>query len=74
MRNGIYFHKDSCFENKSRRLTSRDVKFTLDFACSSNALNKQGQLLTPKIIGALDFLSSKDKDFEKGCRGDTIAV
>lgn len=69
MRNGIYFHKDSCFENKSRRLTSRDVKFTLDFACSSNALNKQGQLLTPKIIGALDFLSSKDKDFEKGVEG-----
>jgi peptide/nickel transport system substrate-binding protein len=69
IRNGIYFHKDSCFENKSRRLTSRDVKFTLDFACSSNALNKQGQLLTPKIIGALDFLSSKDKNFKKGVEG-----
>ena len=69
IRNGIYFHEDSCFKNKSRRLTSSDVKFTLDFACSSNAFNKQGQLLTPKIIGAFDFLSSKDKDFKKGVEG-----
>ena len=69
IRNEIYFHEDSCFENKSRRLTSSDVKFTLDFACSSNALNKQGQLLTPKIIGAFEFLSSKDKDFKKGVEG-----
>ena len=69
IRNGIYFHEDSCFKNKSRRLTSSDVKFTLDFACSSNTLNKQGQLLTPKIIGAFEFLSSKDKDFKKGVEG-----
>jgi len=69
IRGGVSFHNDACFVNKTRKLTARDVKFTLDFSCSSHALNKQGLLLTPKIIGASAFLSSDSPDFNTGVSG-----
>ena len=69
IRAGVNFHKDPCFLNKTRKLTARDIKFTLDFSCSSHALNNQRQLLVPKIIGASAFLSSDIPDFITGVSG-----
>ncbi len=69
IRQGVYFHDDPCFVNQNRRLVASDVKFTLDFACSGHALNEQGQLLTPKIIGAEEFLNDTSINFSRGVKG-----
>ena len=69
IRQGVYFHADSCFMGQSRKLLASDVKFTLDFACSRHALNEQAQLLTPKIIGAQDFLNDTSMNFSEGVSG-----
>lgn len=69
IRQGVYFHEDPCFLEQNRRLIASDVKFTLDFACSRHALNEQGQLLTPKIIGAEEFLNDTTIDFSRGVKG-----
>ena len=69
IRQGVYFHEDPCFVDQNRRLVASDVKFTLDFACSRHVLNEQGQLLTPKIIGAEEFLNDTTINFNRGVRG-----
>ncbi len=69
IRQGVYFHEDPCFVDQNRRLLASDVKFTLDFACSRHVLNEQGQLLTPKIIGAEEFLNDTTINFNRGVRG-----
>tara|TARA_B100001287_G_scaffold215240_1_gene184098 strand:- start:1258 stop:2943 length:1686 start_codon:yes stop_codon:yes gene_type:complete len=69
IRQGISFHDDPCFANQDRNLVASDVKFTLDFACSRHELNAQGQLLTPKIIGAEEFLNDSTINFNSGVKG-----
>ena len=69
IRPGVYFHEDPCFVDQNRRLVASDVKFTLDFACSRHELNEQGQLLTPKIIGAEEFLNDTTINFSRGVKG-----
>lgn len=69
IRNGVYFHPDPCFNNGFGRLTATDVKFTIDFACSSHHLNRQGHLLTSKIMGAAEFTKDKGCDFKQGVSG-----
>ena len=69
IRQGVYFHEDPCFLDQNRRLVASDVKFTLDFACSRHVLNEQGQLLTPKIIGAEEFLNDTTINFNRGVKG-----
>ncbi len=69
IRQGVYFHEDPCFVDQNRRLVASDVKFTLDFACSRHVLNEQGQLLTPKIIGAEEFLNDTTINFSRGVKG-----
>ena len=72
IKQGVQFHEDSCYQGLSRVLSASDIKFTLDFACSSHPLNNQEQLLTPKIMGAEAFYSAKEPDFDKGVAGITI--
>lgn len=69
VKKGIYFHDDPCFNGKKELLTATDVKFTLDYACSSHELNKQSQLLVEKIKGAKEFYNSFNGDFAKGVDG-----
>ena len=69
VKKGVHFHKDPCFRGKKEMLTASDVKFTLDYACSSHDLNKQSQLLVGKIKGAKEFYNSFNGDFSKGVDG-----
>ena len=69
IRKGVSFHKDPCFNNKFGPLTASDVKFTIDFACSSHELNRQGHLLISKIIGAEAFIKDENCDFDQGVSG-----
>ena len=69
LRKGVYFHKDPCFKSKNEELTSKDVKFTLDFLCSPHKLNRQSQLLVEKIKGAKEFYDSFKGDFSNGVSG-----
>ena len=66
---GIYFHDDICFGSKAEELTASDIKFTLDFACTSHKLNQQSELLTSKIKGAKGFYDSFEGDLSKGVSG-----
>jgi peptide/nickel transport system substrate-binding protein len=54
LRNDVYFHDDACFSG-NRRMTAKDVKFSLSFACSGNNLNSLGALLRDKIQGGRAF-------------------
>lgn len=69
LRRGIFFHTDPCFKGKNEELTSKDVKFTLDFLCSPHKLNRQSQLLVEKIKGAKEFYDSFNADFSNGVAG-----
>lgn len=61
LRKGIYFHEDPCFENQTRELTSRDVAFVLQFACSNSELNHLSHLLVSKIVGSEEYFRQKSK-------------
>jgi len=59
LRKGIEFTEDACFEGESNELTSEDVKFTLELACSSSNLNQSGNGLIRKIQGSQEFFNGK---------------
>ena len=69
---GIYFHDDICFGSNAEELKASDVKFTLDFACTSHKLNQQNELLISKIKGAKAFYDSFEGDILKGVSGIKI--
>ncbi|HLU86716.1 MAG TPA: ABC transporter substrate-binding protein [Taishania sp.] len=67
---GIRFHEDACFGGGSRELTAEDVKYSLDFACSGNALNSTNSILIDLIKGASEYqVSSTKKLNAKGVSG-----
>lgn len=56
IRKGIKFHNADCFGgDKTRELTAKDVKFSLDMACSGLEQNEVGYLLVNRIKGAHAF-------------------
>ena len=64
IRKGIYFHDDDCFDGSLTELTSEDVRFTLELACSDNKLNQTNDALLGKIKGAEDFYHKRSSNIE----------
>lgn len=60
LRKGIYFHEDACFSGQDNELTSADVKFTLEMACSQHEINQSNDALLEKIKGADRFFKKND--------------
>jgi peptide/nickel transport system substrate-binding protein len=55
IRKGVFFHSDACFNGVAREMSVKDVKFSLDFACSGLKENKFGPQLLNRIKGASAF-------------------
>ncbi len=56
LRSDVLFHEDKCFKNtRSRLLTSNDVKFTLQLACSDLYKKKTPDFLSELIEGAYNL-------------------
>lgn len=72
LREDVFFHEDPCFGSNSNKMTAYDVKFSLDFACSSNQLNNSGKVLSEKIIGGEEYYSSKNTNLNSGVSGIKI--
>ena len=68
LRKGIYFHEDACFNHKENELTSYDVKFTLEMACSQNNINQANDALIGKIKGADRFFDKNEVHSIPGIR------
>ena len=64
IRSGIYFHEDECFEDETRELTTEDVKYSLEFACSGLKLNTVNSLVS-HIKGAQSFYESTSSTLSK---------
>jgi oligopeptide transport system substrate-binding protein len=65
IKSNIFFHSDDCFSSGENRLTSQDVEFSLDFACSGSPFNSLGQILRDKIVGGQEFYNSSKHAFNK---------
>lgn len=52
IRKGVFFHSDDCFDGEGRELNAKDVKYTLDYACSGVPENQIYYLLVNRIKGA----------------------
>ena len=73
IRSAVYFHADPCFGGSTNKMTVEDVKFSLEFACSSSPLNKLSHFLKDKIVGAEAFYKLSRISFPKsGVSGITI--
>jgi peptide/nickel transport system substrate-binding protein len=72
IRKGIKFHADKCLNGKTRELIAADVKFSLDFTCSSHPLNKSAYIFASRIKGASEFYKKpydiNDKNGVKGIK------
>ncbi len=55
IRKGIKFHADDCFGGEETELTAKDVKFTLELACSGLRKNQISHMLKDRIVGAAAF-------------------
>ena len=69
IRKDVYFHNDPCFNGKHEQLTAKDIKFSLDLACSPHKLNQHSQLFLGKIEGAMEFYNDFDETMSKGVSG-----
>jgi len=70
IRKGVKFHEDACFKNKTREVTAKDVKFSLDLACTDLEKNEVSYLLVDRIEGAREhFDKSKGKIQNGGVKG-----
>jgi oligopeptide transport system substrate-binding protein len=65
IRKGVRFHEDDCFHGKPREVTAKDVKYTLEFACSGLAFNKMSYLLVNRIEGAAEFYKKSEISLPK---------
>lgn len=73
LRKDVYFQPNDCFSSENRKMTAKDVKFSLDFACSGLALNKSSFLLINRIQGAKEFHAKSKSIFpKKGVSGIRI--
>ena len=55
IRKDVYFQPNACFEGETKLLTAKDVKFSLDLACSGLSANKSSFLLINRIKGAKEY-------------------
>lgn len=65
IRKGVKFHDDDCFDGGTREVTAKDVKFSLDLACSGLADNQISYLLVEKVKGASDFQKKSKSSLPK---------
>lgn len=65
IRKGVKFHEDDCFSGGTRELTAKDVKFSLDLACSGLKDNEVSYLLVEKIKGGPEFRDKSKKSLPK---------
>jgi peptide/nickel transport system substrate-binding protein len=73
IRKGVFFHEDPCFGGSKRAMDIKDVKYSLDFACSGLQENKFGQQLLNRVKGASAFRTkTKNKIDEAGVSGIKI--
>lgn len=66
IRPGVYFHKDACFENETRTVVAKDVKFTLDMACVGTKENEIDYLLVDRVQGAKAFNEATKSGMKPG--------
>jgi len=59
IRKGVQFHEDDCFEGDSKFLTAKDVKFSLEMACSSEKINQSNNAILGLIVGSKDYYLKK---------------
>ncbi len=52
LRKGVFFHENECFDGELSEMTSEDVKFSLEMACSKKYRNQMAYLLLDHIKGA----------------------
>ena len=60
IRKGITFHEDACFKDKTREVTAKDAKFTLDMACTKQKNNQMYYLLVDRIKGAKEHYGASN--------------
>jgi ABC-type transport system substrate-binding protein len=69
LKKDIFFHDNNCFEGgKGRRVTSKDVKYSLERACSNVKGNYAYSLLKNTIIGAVEFHDDEAINEVKGIK------
>lgn len=67
IREDVFFHDDDCFSGgKGRELTSEDIKYMLDFACSGLKINEMSWMLIDKIKGAKEFNDKSKTSLPEG--------
>jgi peptide/nickel transport system substrate-binding protein len=73
IRKGVKFHEDDCFSDGTREVNAKDVKYTLEMACSGLKMNQMSYLLVNRIVGASDFYNKSKKSIPKtGVSGITV--
>jgi oligopeptide transport system substrate-binding protein len=65
IRKGVFFHEDDCLGGAKREMNVKDVKFSLDFACSGLKENKFGQQLLNRVKGASAFRNKTNVKFDE---------
>lgn len=70
IKKGVKFHTDDCFEDEERELSAKDVKNTIDFACSKTLHNEIYWMLLDVVKGARkNYENSKKGEVSKGVSG-----
>jgi peptide/nickel transport system substrate-binding protein len=65
LRDDVYFQDDACFEGgKGRKVTAKDFKYVLEFACSNHELNQLAYLLKDKVKGADTYYNGETDNVE----------
>lgn len=63
IREGVMFHNDDCFSGGTgREMDANDVKYCLDYVCSSHEANKWSSLFRDVIVGAEEYQSGSAKE------------
>ncbi|GAB4375258.1 MAG: ABC transporter substrate-binding protein [Salibacteraceae bacterium] len=63
IRQGVYFHDDTCFDNgKGRMLSAHDVAWCLRMMCKADPLNQMSWLVTDRIAGASAAYNQSQKN------------
>lgn len=65
IREGVKFHDDECFSGGTgREMDANDVKYCLDFVCSTHESNKWSSLFRDVIIGVDEYQNGTSKSVE----------
>lgn len=75
LRKDVFFHNDPCFENsQGRKVTARDVKYSLDRLCEAAANNVMASYFLDRVKGANEYYeaSKRGEHPETGVEGIVI--